>query len=106
MYLFAWGLCFVPQGASVRLALGGSQGREGTVPTAFPRAIVYDPAKECHLTVVIRRDAGFFSYFCADHSTEEEFPLYCLEAFKESAAALENTQIVSWLEVEEWADDV
>jgi hypothetical protein len=76
------------------------------VPTAFPRAIVYDPAAECHLTVVIRRDLGMFSYFCADHGTEEEFPLSCLEEFKRTAAELQSTQIVSWLEVAEWADDV
>lgn len=69
------------------------------MPTAFPRAIVYDPARECHLTVVVRRDLSYFSYFCADHNSEDRFPLDSLERFREIVKRSECMQVCSWLEV-------
>jgi hypothetical protein len=69
------------------------------MPTAFPRAVVYDVAAECHLTVLVRRDKDFFSYFCADHGTEERFPLLKLESFKQWLAAEPVIQVCSWVEV-------
>lgn len=69
------------------------------MPTGFPRVILYDPKMECHLTVVVRHDHGMFSYFCADHGTEEVFPLSMLEQFKETYKGFNDVQVVSWIEV-------
>lgn len=69
------------------------------MPTAFPRAVMYDVMAECHLTVVVRHDKGFFSFFCADHGTEERFPMSKLAAFKQLLASDPLMQTCSWLEV-------
>jgi hypothetical protein len=69
------------------------------MPTGVPRAIVYDPAFACHLSVVVRRDKSCFSFFCGDHDVLEEFPIGELAKFRRILAKQTDVQVVSWIEV-------
>lgn len=72
--------------------------------TAFPRAIIYDRTKECHVTVLVRRDKGFIKYMCADHGVNDNYPMRYMDDLRRELAALPNTQVVCWVEVTDNGD--
>jgi hypothetical protein len=69
------------------------------MPTGFPRAIVYDPMARCHVTIVVRRDLGYISYWCAEHGTDERYPLDCVSSLCDWLKVQSDLQVVSWIEV-------
>jgi len=69
------------------------------MPTGFPRVVVYDPWASCHITAVVRRDKGYVTYWCADHGTEERFPLDHVARVRDALETTEGLQVVSWIEV-------
>lgn len=64
----------------------------------FPKAVIWDGSKSCHIVIHVRRQRGDFVYACLDCVESSVYPLGMLDPLREYLRGRDDGQVLLWIE--------